>query len=703
LKKNDVPPFSRRNLAAYRKVMMEEPVMFMHVLNFSLWRQRLRSSIINAFLGFLVMAALPGAALAQVDPCDGLLFSTSEDFLTNGPKPADGNPIVSDGDLLAWHVSVGARICRRNAELIRNFDISRVDLGLDAVASVDEKHSLIAFSTELDSPNGNQFTAGDLLFTNGGIIPNVALLAAFNVPRSLDLGLDAVTLVGKEEVFRRLAERARSGAFKENPNGLREILKELDIDIWFSTEGTPPDIGKPLFLDGDLLSARDGVIVRSNASLLPALPAGLPVRGVDFGLDAYTPALDPIELVPVELMSTEIVGFGRVPFTDGDVLQPGPSIWLKAGDLVKTLEPATRDLGLDALHDDIGDVAQCAPPSITFISNVEVGMIAPATGLATFASVTQRPFAGDVRIQGSMPEVINCPDLAKYEYRVEVDQGTGFPTMTDPGVVHTASENWRRMVRPTALSPCPISRNDVYDSDGLGWFTVTDYRRFDGCGDPPSLAVWKSTSGASNALVRFRVVMREIAAATLTYASAPVRVQIDNDRIGLPNNLLPASANTGDMWFDIYRGSATSPLGDQCKIEGEGIDVVLDMKGRINDDHFWKYDLRWSGGFVVGAHPVTVAADLTAFDDGRADLNDQGTQPPPSNLVPLKTGFNLTAAYASVATAQGVPPALPDVCGYTVHFRAWDRAIQLSFIRSINYFSPVSRHTQMWRSFCVSR
>ncbi|SLN38195.1 hypothetical protein ROG8370_01578 [Roseovarius gaetbuli] len=665
---------------------------------------RLRPLLAAAFGGFfLAVAGLPGGALAQDDPCSGLLFSTSEDFLTRGPKPADGNPIISDGDLLAWHVSTGARICRRNADLIRRFDIARVDLGLDAVAAVDEKRELIAFSTELDSPNGDQFTAGDLLFTNGGIIPNAALLARFKLPRSLDLGLDAVTLIGKEDRLRRLAELARTGRLRDNPDQLAGFLKELDIDIWFSTEGTPPEIGKPMFLDGDLLSARDGVIVRSNASLLPALPAGVPVRGADYGLDAFTPALDPIENVPVELMSTEIVGFGRVPFTDGDVLQPGPSIWLKAGDLLKTLEPATRDLGLDALHETVGDVVQCAPPSITFISNVEVGVIDPTTGLADFAGVTQRPFANDIRIQGSMPEVVNCPELAKYEYRVEIDQGAGFPTFADPGVVHPASDNWRRIVRPTPASPCPISRNDVYDSDPLGWFAVTDYRRFDGCGDPPSLAVWDSTAGASDALVRVRLVMREIGAASPTYVSGAVSVQIDNDRISLPDNLLQTFSGTGDMWFDIYRASATSPLGDQCKVEGDGKPVVLDMKGRINDDHFWKYDLRWSGGFVVGAHMITTAADQPEFDDGRADLDGTGTQPPNSILVPLKTGFDLTAAYASVAAAQSVPTELPDVCGFTVHFRAWDRAIQLNFVPAANYFSPVSRHTTMWRSFCVSR
>ncbi|PUB12451.1 hypothetical protein [Yoonia sediminilitoris] len=665
---------------------------------------RRRRFLAATFGGLLsILGSLPGVTVAQDDPCSGLLFSTSEDFLTRGPAPADGNPIISDGDLLAWHVSAGARICRRNADLIRRFDIARVDLGLDAVASVDENRRLIAFSTELDSPNGDQFTAGDLLFTTGGIIPNAALLSQFNTPRSLDLGLDAVTLVGEEDRLRRLAAIARNGTFQDDPEQLAGFLKELDIDIWFSTEGTPPEIGKPLFLDGDLLSARDGVIVRSNASLLPALPAGIPVRGVDFGLDAFTPALDPIENVPVELMSTEIVGFGPTPFTDGDVLQPGPAIWLKAGDLLKNLEPASRDLGLDALHDNIGDVAQCAPPSITFISGVEVGVIDPTTGLGDWGGVAQRPFAGDIRIQGSMPEVVNCPNLALYEYRVEIDQGAGFPTFADPGVVHMASDNWRRMVRPTPFSPCPISRNDTYDSDALGWFAVTDYRRFDGCGDPPSLAVWDSTTGASNALVRVRLVMREIGAATPTYVSGAVRVQIDNDRISLPDNLLQTSSGTGDMWFDIYRASETSPLGDQCKVEGEGEDVVLDMKGRINDDHFWKYDLRWSGGFVVGAHMITDATDQTHFDDGRADLNSTGTQPPASILIPLKTGFDLTAAYATVAAAQSVPTALPDVCGFTVHFRAWDRAVQLNFVPGNNHFSPVSRHTTMWRSFCVSR
>ena len=228
------------------------------------------------------------------------------------------------------------------------------------------------------------------------------------------------------------------------------------------------------------------------------------------------------------------------------------------------------------------------------------------------------------------------------------------------------------MVRPTALSPCPISRNDVYDSDPLGWFTVTDYRRFDGCGDPAEsrfLEVDHRRGGCAGAVSR-RHARNRRGDAHLCQRAGPGADRQRPHRSALTTCCRPhpvpatcGSTSTG--------ASATSPLGDQCKIEGDGNDVVLDMKGRINDEHFWKYDLRWSGGFVVGAHPVTVAADLTEFDDGRPDLNGGGTQPPTSITVPLKTGFNLTAAYAAVATAQSVPPALPDVCGFTVHFRAW--------------------------------
>lgn len=75
-------------------------------------------------------------------------------------------------------------------DLVGGFEINNADLGLDAADVVNASTSLVAFSTELDSPNAGQFTAGDLLATNGTIIPNIALTDPFTV--GYDIGLDSV-------------------------------------------------------------------------------------------------------------------------------------------------------------------------------------------------------------------------------------------------------------------------------------------------------------------------------------------------------------------------------------------------------------------------------------------------------------------------------------------------------------------------------
>ena len=89
-----------------------------------------------------------------------------------------------------------------------------------------------------------------------------------------------------------------------------------EIELWFSTEGTAPWPKEPKFLDGDLLSAATGTIVATNSDLLPpSVPAGIPERGVDFGLDAVT--LDKEQNIE---FSTEILYENKLDFTDGDVL-----------------------------------------------------------------------------------------------------------------------------------------------------------------------------------------------------------------------------------------------------------------------------------------------------------------------------------------------------------------------------------------------
>ena len=89
----------------------------------------------------LLAQLLPAISLAAISPaaaqeapfrnlaaCRDGAFSVEEDFMMTRGEPFDGNPYISDGDLL----STNGQVCARNAELLRRFDV-RVDLGLDAV------------------------------------------------------------------------------------------------------------------------------------------------------------------------------------------------------------------------------------------------------------------------------------------------------------------------------------------------------------------------------------------------------------------------------------------------------------------------------------------------------------------------------------------------------------------------------------------
>ena len=273
--------------------------------------------------------------------CKMLYFSTEEEFITQGPEPPDGNPIISDGDLLGPSCVVFAR----NKKLLEKFYTER-DLGLDAADVLDVERFLVAFSTSLDDPNG-QFTAGDLLVTNGAVIPNMALLAKFDIQRA-DLGLDAVHFIGDVDSIIKFLDYASQVSRDEWLKNLPEMLEQYDIDIWFSTEGTAPTPEAPQFLDGDLLSARMGNIVVANADLLPSsVPAGIPDRGVDFGLDAViTSRSSDKEGIQ---FSTELLYVGKTSFTDGDVLRIGNGVICTNEDVIKCFEPKANFLGLDAL------------------------------------------------------------------------------------------------------------------------------------------------------------------------------------------------------------------------------------------------------------------------------------------------------------------------------------------------------------------
>ncbi|MFQ5341875.1 MAG: hypothetical protein ACE5F6_10060 [Anaerolineae bacterium] len=312
-------------------------------------RHIVRALVLTLLLGFVLSFGIPSAGQRAFNlaDCAQVGFSVEEDFVTQGPTPADGNPIISDGDLLGPQ----GQICARNRNLLAAFGAAAPlpDLGLDAADIISIERELVAFSTELDDPGG-RFTAGDLLTTAGAIIPNVALLAAFQVTG--DLGLDGIHVLGDEQAivaFFEFAQRQGRGFWVQNPDALPAALKERGVDLWFTTEGKGTAADGTVFLDGDLLSAATGAIVLANDVLLAApIPAGLPDRGVDFGLDAISS--DRRGDRNTLGLSTEIrYQDSGTSFTDGDVLAFGGSIRTLNGDLVTPFEPRARMLGLDAL------------------------------------------------------------------------------------------------------------------------------------------------------------------------------------------------------------------------------------------------------------------------------------------------------------------------------------------------------------------
>ncbi|MGD2156727.1 MAG: hypothetical protein PVG32_07615 [Anaerolineales bacterium] len=310
-------------------------------------------SVLVLLVFFGIQRTVFSETTAQLSGCADFAYSTEEDFITQGPTPPDGVSYISDGDLLGANHTV----CMRNRDLLSVFDVPE-DLGLDAVDVIDVEKELVAFSTELNDP-AKRFTEGDLLTTWGAVIPNQVLLTLFQVQG--DRGLDAVHFVGDIQnilAFHDAITSITRDEWLKDPGALSNLLTEYEVELWFSIEGTELSAATVSILDGDLLSAQ-GTIKLSNADLLPAsVPAGLPSRGVDFGLDAFSAerSLDTLEGV----FSTEILYQDKTSFTDGDVILVGNGVDTPDVDLYTPFEPLADFLGTDALHQS------AVPPQPTF-------------------------------------------------------------------------------------------------------------------------------------------------------------------------------------------------------------------------------------------------------------------------------------------------------------------------------------------------
>jgi hypothetical protein len=294
----------------------------------------------------LLALAITTVTRAQEDGwalCEKLAFSTEEDFMSLDLETYDGNPYISDGDLLSME-----GLCLRNRELLRPLGVSEtVDLGLDAVDVLDFDQRIIAFSTELDGP---EFAAGDLLITGPSmspiVIPNAALVDPFGI--GYDVGLDGVDFEGGDlECFIKEASQYDRGGWLGGT--LQDVLKGCGFNVWFSIEGTATASDGSLILDGDVLSVL-GDIVTQLELLGSSFPADSRREGIDFGLDALDVPPDfAVDNYKEIRFSTEILyrEGDTVLFTDGDVLMVDGAIEIINEDLVGRLRPKTF-LGLDA-------------------------------------------------------------------------------------------------------------------------------------------------------------------------------------------------------------------------------------------------------------------------------------------------------------------------------------------------------------------
>lgn len=464
-----------------------------------------------------VLCLAPLAALAQPGPfrnlkaCQGGAFSTEEDFMMTSGEPFDGNRYISDGDLL----SPDGQVCARNAELLRRFDI-KVDLGLDGVDILGFEPGLVAFSTELESPFGT-FTAGDLLFTSGAVIPNSALVAAFGIRHNV--GLDELKFVGKLENVLRFAEVA-SRTRREEWTGdkLQSTLKQFGIDIWFSIEGTIWDPQKPI-LDGDVLSA-SGSIIASNRDLLnPGAPAGLPSKGVDFGLDAFAVAREAIDRA-VDLsaifFSTEINYDGRVHFTDGDVLRQGGAVVSTNASLVAAFKPAAKFLGLDALWFAFRDSGE---PFITTVCDLSVGQFgggivpiggagtglheSPLTAPPALTDTLRRPCGLHVPVDGSLPTPPGAVTRFRVAFREQTEPVPAAPGLPATPAVQTTWNLTKGMWRwfPFVGFRWVCEAPATLATDANGWMNAQEFYEakngvgsYFGCPHELRLAVWNTAA-----------------------------------------------------------------------------------------------------------------------------------------------------------------------------------------------------------------
>ncbi len=637
----------------------------------------------------LALAALPAAAQDNdFSDCTGILFSTEEDFISPAGEELDGNPIVSDGDLLALAPDGSVRVCARNNDLLPPGALVEVPqpLGLDAVDAIFPDEGLIAFSTELDEQFG-LFGHGDILFPDGTIIPNQVLVARFQLPANM--GLDAVHFIGRPERIReaiKLAADLGRDRLRDDPQTYLERIRALGVDIWFSIEGTSEPLDKPDVLDGDLLSAVSGVIARNGVLLSSPIPAGLPDRGVDFGLDAVVADREGNQ--ERIQFSTEILFNGEPqPFTDGDVLRIGGAISIPHKALIQGLEPRADFLGLDALS--LVEIDETGKPHIDTLCGRDFaaadfagdGLWRVNTATTPPGDPPRRPCGMHVPVDGTLPPGLATPSGNMTRFRVVFD------SLDQPGFGDQIETTWRLKAPANALpgKPClwmPAATLTLATDGTDGWMDARDFldalegnptgitgNGTKGCANPHlHFAVW-NTLGLppvrQNDLMEVRLEWETSSGGGTEASPFTYAIQLDNllpEMPPYPDNL-EVRLNDGSLQRVPACGEAPS---------GES---EFQVWSEFDDPHYWFFTL-----VVEGGDPPTSHAFLSASGDSRHEYfetpddpallikntDDTGTVPD-ATLVHLRN-IDMTELGGSFKR-----------CCYLLELRVFDAAIRHTF------------------------
>ena len=639
----------------------------------------------------IASASVPAAdesATPPVADCANGAFSTEEDFIARDIKPFDGNLYISDGDMLSF----SGDVCMRNQDLTAAWFVGAVgpDLGLDALDILEIGKPIVAFSTEVDDASG-RFTSGDLLFTPGWAIPNLALVSPFNI--KWDIGLDGVQFIGKIADILRFVNTLPNHPreqFLQNPSMLQSLLKEYSIDIWFTVEGTAFIGTRSQVLDGDLLSAATGTIVVPQSALLPAdVPAGLTLRGVDFGLDGIATPRDPDLARKVLFFSTEILYQGeKTPFTDGDVLRLGNGIERTNWDLIQPFHPAADFLGLDALS--VGSPGPVGDPNIQklcgdqrFVSEFDGGLV-PINGSGS--GLYKGVFTDDPRgqpcglyvpVDGFVP-----PAAGVTKFRVAYrPSGTAAPGAVDDPATPGIRTRWRLAVpRPFWPFGCFIPSEgsvleQLLETDTRGWMNANDwFKAYDGTltgcvNHNLRLAVWDTNNSQGlgwnppDPNGHYVLWLEWQDGGGLHREPVEHNLQLDNK--------LPTIAPYPNG-LQVYVNNPDGTRGSQvvaCGSEKTGASK-FQIWGQFADDYYSRFSLR-----VVGGGPPTAIAGFGPHrwwdpNDGTLGIkntDDTGTAP---NLT--------TVQLRNIDMAAALGAAFTNCC-YLLDLWVYDASIRHAF------------------------